>query len=222
MDCQMPEMDGYEATRRIRLGEAGESNIVIPIVAMTANAMQGDKEKCLTAGMDDYLTKPIEPNRVNEKLMRWLGVKDKAENSLDTNILDSVSLTLNSESPEEPEESEDEENSLWQKSALLKRLGGNPKKMMLLVKCYLEDSEEKTLELKKAIQEENWQQINYNLHSIKGAVGNLGGTQVQSLVASIEEVSKEENTTLLNENILELFDALNTFNSLLADFLKEH
>ncbi len=72
MDCQMPEMDGYEATRRIRAGDAGIENSAIAIVAMTANAMQGDKQKCIDAGMDDYLTKPIEPNSVLSKLKFWV------------------------------------------------------------------------------------------------------------------------------------------------------
>ncbi|GAA5134500.1 hybrid sensor histidine kinase/response regulator [Thalassotalea piscium] len=72
MDCQMPEMDGYETTRRIRAGDAGTGYISIPIIAMTANAMQGDKEKCIAAGMDDYLSKPIEPDSVLEKLNHWM------------------------------------------------------------------------------------------------------------------------------------------------------
>ncbi len=72
MDCQMPEMDGYEASRKIRDGSAGELNKKIPIIAMTANAMADDKRKCLDAGMDDYLAKPIETNLLIEKLVHWL------------------------------------------------------------------------------------------------------------------------------------------------------
>ncbi|WP_334020436.1 hybrid sensor histidine kinase/response regulator [Alteromonas sp. S015] len=72
MDCQMPEMDGFEATKRIRYGAVGEYYKSIPIIAVTANAMQGDKDKCLKAGMDDFLTKPIEHDRVISTLQKWL------------------------------------------------------------------------------------------------------------------------------------------------------
>jgi len=72
MDCQMPEMDGYEATENIRSGNAGAKNKEIAIIALTANAMQGDREKCLQAGMDDYLSKPIDPESLLAKLEHWL------------------------------------------------------------------------------------------------------------------------------------------------------
>lgn len=72
MDCQMPVMDGYEATRQIRELKCGEIYAKVPIIAMTANAMVGDKRKCIEAGMDDYVPKPIMQDNLLEKLLLWL------------------------------------------------------------------------------------------------------------------------------------------------------
>jgi len=78
MDCQMPEMDGFGATRSIRAGEAGTPRH-IPIVALTANAMQGDRERCLAAGMDDYVTKPTTMAAVAAALNRWVPQAEPAD-----------------------------------------------------------------------------------------------------------------------------------------------
>lgn len=72
MDCQMPEMDGFEATQCIREGAAGDIYKNTPIIAMTANAMQSDKDMCMAAGMDDFLTKPIDNQKVTSTLQKWL------------------------------------------------------------------------------------------------------------------------------------------------------
>jgi CheY-like chemotaxis protein len=72
MDCQMPVMDGFAATRLIRSGIAGEQNLQIPIIAMTANALSGDRERCLQAGMNDYLSKPIGLDELRYKVLHWL------------------------------------------------------------------------------------------------------------------------------------------------------
>jgi PAS domain S-box-containing protein len=74
MDCQMPEMDGFEATRCIRNGTSGVVNPSIPIIAMTAFAMQGDKEKCILAGMNDFIAKPVLKRELTELLARWLAI----------------------------------------------------------------------------------------------------------------------------------------------------
>jgi signal transduction histidine kinase/DNA-binding response OmpR family regulator len=80
MDCQMPVMDGYEATRRIRALEK-ESGEHLPVIAMTANAMEGDRDKCLAAGMDDYIAKPVTVKSMQAKLELWIGDSQSARSS---------------------------------------------------------------------------------------------------------------------------------------------
>ena len=79
MDCQMPQMDGFEATKRIRKGEAGDRYVDVPIIALTANAMKGDKERCVDAGMNDYLSKPFEVEDLLKKVEYWAKNKMSTE-----------------------------------------------------------------------------------------------------------------------------------------------
>jgi CheY-like chemotaxis protein len=79
MDCQMPVMDGYAATAAIRDPASGVRNHRVPIVAMTANAVMGDRERCLASGMDDYISKPVQITTLAATLEKWLGERAEAD-----------------------------------------------------------------------------------------------------------------------------------------------
>jgi PAS domain S-box-containing protein len=92
MDCHMPEMDGYEATRRLRRREGDDRHT--PVIAMTASAMEGDRQMCIAAGMDDYITKPLEPDYVLSVLARWVGEANGAQAVFDPAKLDDIRTRL--------------------------------------------------------------------------------------------------------------------------------
>ncbi len=176
MDCEMPVMDGYEATRQIRLGNAGEQNKEIPIVAMTANVMQGIRQKCTAAGMSDYLAKPIEPELLSAKLQEWLiGVAaQKVTEETDAEVVESEPL-------------------VWDKEAALKRLVGDEALLMIVLDAFVSDMPVRLDELQKALNVADYDQAYRSAHSIKGVAGNLGGLLLQQQAARMESAAKEKN-----------------------------
>ena len=170
MDIQMPEMDGYEATRRIR---ASEPNHTIPIVAMTAHAMAGDREKCLAAGMDDYITKPLKVDELKAMLARWLGKIESGEIEIaPVNAPNNAPVEMN---------------------ALLKITDNDKEFLHELIELYLNDVPPRLAVLRAAVANQSGPDIRSEAHSLKGASGNISAQGLQRIFAELEKLGAEEN-----------------------------
>lgn len=163
MDVQMPGIDGLEATRKIRI----DPNLrQVPIVAVTANAMMGDRERCLQAGMTDYLSKPIEPGALQEILERYLT---------------SASLTVPSFGGETGSS-----ETLDTRSAL-DRLGGNTPLYLKLLSQFQEKYVDSVTTLTQALASGEWEVARGIAHTLKGSAANLGMTRVAEQARSLEQ-----------------------------------
>lgn len=182
MDCQMPEMDGYEASRRIRQGAAGQPILDITIIAMTANAMKGDREKCIAAGMNDYLTKPVDGDQLLNVLRQNLlptTSRDKVPvdqpSVLSTEVADDSNLT-----------------QVWDKQDALKRIGGRERLLSRMIEVFLVELPPALEQLRQACAQKDTAQIVYMAHSIKGMAANIGGKRLSALMATIEHAYREQ------------------------------
>jgi len=187
MDCQMPVMDGYQATAAIRNGEHNIPNPQIPIIAMTANAMKGDQKICLDAGMDDYIPKPIEPEIIEEKLKKWLAVEllTAVEAKPDTN--NAVASETIAKEPHSIDP------SIWDKAALYKRVRGKPERVVKLIGLFLDDMPERIICIETHIQKADCDEVSQLAHAVKGVVSHLGGLKLQALAAGMEKAGKSSD-----------------------------
>ena len=205
MDCQMPEMDGFEATRRIRQGEAGERYRSVAIVAMTANAMQGDRERCIDAGMNDYLAKPIESLPLKNKLEQWLQPTQKnaaasAENVLvfDTDsalaLVEMDTLATSTEAstmainPTTQTGLTDDE--VWNQSDLLKRVANNDGIVSKLLTMYLADKNARINQLRAAYSASQYDDMASLAHTLKGVSANLSAVTLSQGCVELERALK--------------------------------
>jgi signal transduction histidine kinase/DNA-binding response OmpR family regulator len=200
MDCQMPEMDGFEATQKIRARERSGGNFRTPIIAMTAHAMAGDKERCLEAGMDDYLSKPINPGRLADALGTLLAVG-------------SVTKELSSY-PVDPSITETEEMPV-QLDYLNLFTDGNLEDEIILVNAFLDSGHETLLKLQDHVKTshvnlEEWRRA---AHKLKGASSQLGAERLSRLCLQAEEIQDgtEIGRLLLLDSIVEEFRRIEAF-----------
>ncbi|OUS29234.1 hypothetical protein A9Q99_08960 [Gammaproteobacteria bacterium 45_16_T64] len=190
MDCQMPEMDGYEATIKIRNDASGRHNANIPIIAMTANAMKGDRERCLEAGMSDYLSKPVDPDELEKKLLEWL-----------------PDIVLSSHEDERPGGDYEVEIAskdeavvpIWDQAAVLKRLRGKVHRLQYLVDSFVSTMPAKVDELRECIAQGQCDEAGKAAHFIKGSVANLSGLRLQDVTQAIELAGSENNAKELEK-----------------------
>ena len=174
MDCQMPEMDGFEATREIRRQEASSSGKRVPIIALTANAMANDRAECLRAGMDDHLSKPFSMQTMQDMLDRWMPpaaasdaevvelaarVTAKAAEVLDREVLEQLGKV---------------------------RMNGKPELLTRVINLYLVESPKLMAQLKAAAAAGDAPQIARFAHSLKSSSANVGATILSRYCADLE------------------------------------
>lgn len=187
MDCQMPEMDGYDATRAVRSGKAGGVSKQLPIIAMTANAMQGDREKCILAGMDDYITKPISISVLKAILIKWLLKGEMLEPS------NTKPLILKQPTPPQLQ--------LWDESDALHRLGNNDALLNKIIESFMNDGPKSFTSLVKALEANNAENTQLHAHSLKGSAGNVSALRLQKIAKYLEEAAKNKNLSQVREGL---------------------
>ncbi len=181
MDIQMPEMDGYTATRKIRAA----GNVLTPIVAMTASAMTGDREKSLAAGMNDHLTKPIEPEELYKILTKWItptaGETPKSRRlSAAANGFDADTLLMAIPGIDV--------------ACGLKRVNNNPQLYLQLLRKFVEDHSTDAKRIATSLQQGDTAIALRLVHTIKGIAGSLGAHTLQHHSAMLEQALQQETT----------------------------
>jgi PAS domain S-box-containing protein len=176
MDVQMPVMDGLEATRRIRDRETSLLNPAIPVIAMTAHAMHGDREKCLRAGMNDYVPKPLSPQNLAETLEKWLPKKTLlAKESKQT------------ETPTVPEP------VVWNKEEMLARMMNDNALFHRISRRFLEDIPKQIQTLVGYVEAGDVSGVERQAHTIKGASAQIGGPCLSAVAANMEQAARDGN-----------------------------
>jgi signal transduction histidine kinase/CheY-like chemotaxis protein/HPt (histidine-containing phosphotransfer) domain-containing protein len=193
MDCQMPEMDGYDATGEIRKPESKVLNHEVPVIAITANAMKGDREKCLKAGMDDYLSKPIYPKELSDMLEKWIGKQNSSQQE---------EATVRDIEPVK---------NIFDKAGLLDRLMGDQKLANKIVGEFLEDAPHRFTALKEALDNGDAPSVQFQAHTIKGQSANMGGEALSETALEIEKAGRAGDLETVKACMTELeaqFDRL--------------
>jgi signal transduction histidine kinase/DNA-binding response OmpR family regulator len=183
MDVEMPEMDGYEATRQIRNPQSAIRNHRVPIIAMTANAMKGDREKCMEAGMNDYVCKPVSPQALVEALEKWLP-KETAEKT-------EQALLNPKDAATGPGEKLDlSETPVFDIAGMMVLLMGDEDFMRTTARSFLKNLPGEIKALRDYLKAGDASGAARQAHSIKGASANVGGEALREAAFEMEKNAK--------------------------------
>ncbi len=211
MDCQMPIMDGFEATKIIRSGKVGEYNARLPILALTANAMLSDREKCLAAGMDDHLKKPIEEDILLATCQRWLGCNFIPTNPHKNNPEANDSTFSSERSEGDVMENASQENEqgnarkdnaadmltdaqLWDFEKALSRVKNKEERLRRLVTLFVEDMPQRVEQLIESSKKHDVENMRFVAHTVKGVAANISTIPLMESAKEIEQLCLNEES----------------------------
>jgi signal transduction histidine kinase/DNA-binding response OmpR family regulator/HPt (histidine-containing phosphotransfer) domain-containing protein/HAMP domain-containing protein len=179
MDVQMPVMDGYRATSQIR---QNENTARLPVIAMTAHAMAGDRQKSLKAGMNDHVTKPVNPHELITILAHWIKPRQRTITSL----------------PARPTQAPLPENLPgFDMAAGLNRLSGNTRSYADLLKRFVDDYRDAANVMARLLKTGDMETLHHHVHGLKGVAGNLGAVEVESAARDMELAIAQRDRDLL-------------------------
>jgi two-component system, sensor histidine kinase and response regulator len=181
MDVQMPGMDGLQATAALRRQEAPTGRR-IPVIALTAHAMQGDRERCLAAGMDGYVTKPVSGAMLARAIADELGRPSAASPVADTGP---------SPGPVAPVD----DPAAIDTKTLLRRLGGNRALLAQIVQLFRTDCTKRISELEAAAACQDWARLRREAHTLKGTLGNLSANGAYAAALQLEKLAHDQSST---------------------------
>lgn len=209
MDCEMPEVDGFEATRWIRKQELSDKNAYrIPIIALTANAIQGDRERCIDAGMDDYLTKPINAKKLFATLRNWQRVAQankSAQAPVQSDDLDHANGETQQEQAPLGLRSEHALDSCQiDIDGALERCAGSNAVLIMVFQEFQRVTATLEEQLETLALSGDMTNLAKEAHSLKGSAANIGADQLSGFAKSLELAAKAQEQDQVNQAVQEI------------------